>query len=63
MTNMLRLLCFLLLNISCTVGHTDHLGLNQYNIDLSKSRALAVQDYIVEYTGLNKNQFVTRFKG
>jgi outer membrane protein OmpA-like peptidoglycan-associated protein len=29
----------------------------------SNHRSLAVQDYIVEYTGLNKNQFVTRFKG
>ena len=45
------------------VGHTDHLGTNQYNLDLSKKRALSVQNYIAEFTGLNKNQFITRFNG
>lgn len=45
------------------VGHTDHIGNNQYNLHLSKKRALAVQNYIAEFTGLNKNQFITRFKG
>ena len=45
------------------VGHTDHLGKNQYNFDLSKKRVLAVQDYIVEFSGLSKNQFITKFEG
>ena len=45
------------------VGHTDHIGHHQYNLDLSENRALAVQNYIVEFTGLNKNQFITRFDG
>jgi outer membrane protein OmpA-like peptidoglycan-associated protein len=44
-------------------GHTDHLGKNQYNFDLSKKRVIAVQDYIVEFSGLSKNQFVTKFEG
>jgi outer membrane protein OmpA-like peptidoglycan-associated protein len=44
-------------------GHTDHLGKNQYNFDLSKKRVFAVQDYIVEFSGLSKNQFVTKFEG
>ena len=38
-------------------------GTNQYNLDLSKKRALSVQNYIAEFTGLNKNQFITRFNG
>ena len=45
------------------VGHTDHIGTNQYNLDLSEKRAIAVQNYITEFTGLNKNQFITRFNG
>jgi outer membrane protein OmpA-like peptidoglycan-associated protein len=45
------------------VGHTDHIGANEYNLDLSKKRALAVQNYIAEFTGLNKSQFITRFNG
>ena len=45
------------------IGHTDHVGNVQYNLDLSKKRALSVQHYITEHTGLNKNQFVIKFFG
>lgn len=45
------------------VGHTDHTGTERYNLDLSRKRAIAVQDFIIEFTGLNKNQIILRFEG
>jgi outer membrane protein OmpA-like peptidoglycan-associated protein len=45
------------------VGHTDHTGTERYNLDLSRKRAIAVQDFIIEFTGLNKNQIIMRFEG
>jgi outer membrane protein OmpA-like peptidoglycan-associated protein len=45
------------------VGHTDHVGSNQYNIELSEKRAEAVKDWIIEFSGLNENQFIITFKG
>lgn len=45
------------------VGHTDHLGSDGYNLTLSEKRAQAVKDWIVKFSGLNKNQFIITFKG
>ncbi len=43
-------------------GHTDAVGTESYNIDLSQRRANAVLNYLVE-KGLNKNRFSISAKG
>ena len=45
------------------VGHTDHVGPNQYNLELSEKRAQAVKNWIIDFSGLNENQFIITFKG
>lgn len=44
------------------VGHTDSVGADEYNMTLSKNRALAVTDYLVG-TGLNRSRFNTNWFG
>jgi len=42
-------------------GHTDATGPEDYNMGLSKRRAEAVRDYLLEnFSGLNANQFTVR---
>ncbi|MGV0969875.1 OmpA family protein [Empedobacter sp.] len=43
-------------------GHTDAVGTESYNIDLSQRRANAVLNYLIE-KGLNKNRFSISAKG
>ncbi|MDM1548420.1 OmpA family protein [Empedobacter falsenii] len=43
-------------------GHTDAVGTESYNLDLSQRRANAVLNYLVE-KGLNKNRFSISAKG
>ena len=50
-------------SIFVIVGHTDHVGSNQYNLELSEKRAQAVKDWIITFSGLNQNQFVITYKG
>jgi outer membrane protein OmpA-like peptidoglycan-associated protein len=38
-------------------GHTDNVGNDAYNLDLSRRRALAVADYMVRTFGLEREQF------
>jgi outer membrane protein OmpA-like peptidoglycan-associated protein len=38
-------------------GHTDNVGNDAYNLDLSRRRALAVADYMVKTFGLEREQF------
>ena len=45
------------------VGHTDHVGSNQYNLELSEKRAQAVKDWIIDFSGLNENQCIITYKG
>jgi outer membrane protein OmpA-like peptidoglycan-associated protein len=44
-------------------GHTDHVGSSEYNINLSRKRAEAVRDWIIEFTGLTTSQIDVRYKG
>jgi len=43
-------------------GHTDDIGSDEYNLDLSQRRARAVRDYLVE-AGLNSSIITTRGYG
>lgn len=38
-------------------GHTDNVGADAYNLELSRKRALAVVDYMVKTFGLEREQF------
>jgi outer membrane protein OmpA-like peptidoglycan-associated protein len=38
-------------------GHTDNVGTDAYNLELSRKRALAVVDYMVKTFGLEREQF------
>lgn len=38
-------------------GHTDNVGTDAYNLDLSRRRALSVVDYMVKTFGLERDQF------
>jgi len=44
-------------------GHTDNIGGEQYNRQLSQSRALAVRDFFVDDEGLHKLRFETKGYG
>ena len=44
-------------------GHTDHIGTNEYNNELSRKRAEAVKKWFMEYTGIKNTQIDLRFKG
>ena len=44
-------------------GHTDHVGSSEYNMNLSRKRAEAVRDWIIEFTGLTTSQIDVRYKG
>ena len=44
-------------------GHTDHIGTNEYNNELSRKRAEAVKKWFLEYTGIKNTQIDLRFKG
>ena len=45
------------------VGHTDHVGSDTYNLTLSEKRAQAIKDWIIDFSGLNKNQCIITYKG
>jgi outer membrane protein OmpA-like peptidoglycan-associated protein len=38
-------------------GHTDNVGTDAYNLELSRKRAIAVTDYMVRTFGLERHQF------
>jgi outer membrane protein OmpA-like peptidoglycan-associated protein len=44
------------------VGHTDNVGSNDYNMVLSKNRAIAVTDFFIQ-KGLLANRFTTKWYG
>jgi len=44
-------------------GHTDNVGSAQYNLDLSKRRAQAVVDYLVENYGIDRSRLAARGYG
>jgi outer membrane protein OmpA-like peptidoglycan-associated protein len=44
-------------------GHTDWVGADDYNADLSKQRAQAARDYLVNVENLPAEQFVVRWYG
>jgi outer membrane protein OmpA-like peptidoglycan-associated protein len=44
-------------------GHTDALGSDAYNLDLSKRRAIAVAKYLVEQDGIAPERLVVAGKG
>ena len=44
-------------------GHTDRIGSNDYNEELSRKRAESVQNWFIKYAGLKKSQIDLRFKG
>ncbi|MFP2994534.1 OmpA family protein [Spongiivirga sp. MCCC 1A20706] len=43
-------------------GHTDNTGSDEYNMTLSKKRALSVSDYLAE-KGVNSSRFTTKWYG
>ena len=45
------------------VGHTDHVGTNDYNTDLSIKRAKAVKDWLIQNTQVKSKQIDLKFKG
>lgn len=45
------------------IGHTDNVGDRDYNIRLSKARARAIVNFLVETYGLSPNQFIYDGKG
>jgi len=45
------------------IGHTDDVGLRDYNIELSKRRARAIVEFFVETYNMSRNQFVYDGKG
>jgi outer membrane protein OmpA-like peptidoglycan-associated protein len=44
-------------------GHTDALGSDDYNLELSKRRAVAVAGYLVEQIGIDPDRLVVAGKG
>lgn len=44
-------------------GHTDSMGTDAYNVDLSKRRAIRVKNYMVKTYGLDKAKVSTTYKG
>lgn len=45
------------------VGHTDHIGTNDYNKSLSIKRAEAVKEWFIHKTKLKSTQIILQFKG
>lgn len=45
------------------VGHTDSVGSNEYNMELSKNRAYAVTNYFIQQKNLNSSRFNTNWFG
>lgn len=45
------------------VGHTDHVGTKEYNIDLSNKRAEAVNDWLIQNTQVKSTQIDLKYKG
>jgi outer membrane protein OmpA-like peptidoglycan-associated protein len=44
-------------------GHTDSKGSDEYNLDLSKRRAITVKKYMVKTYGFDPNKFMTKGMG
>ena len=44
-------------------GHTDAVGTPEYNLSLSKRRALSVAEYLVDHRGIAPDRFVLVGKG
>ena len=44
-------------------GHTDSRGLDEYNMGLSKNRALAVKQYLIYNFGINSNRLTAVGRG
>lgn len=45
------------------VGHTDNVGTEEYNLELSRRRAQAVKDVLVSSFGVSAERFVLRWYG
>lgn len=45
------------------VGHTDSVGAEEYNMTLSKNRAMAVTNYFTQNKGLSSGRFTTNWYG
>ena len=51
------------LSIVFIVGHTDHIGTEDYNTNLSTKRAEAVKDWFDQNARLKTTQIELKFKG
>jgi len=45
------------------VGHTDSVGSEVYNLELSKNRATSVTNFFIQSKGLNSQRFTTKWFG
>ncbi len=44
-------------------GHTDSIGTDSYNVDLSRRRSSAVKNFLIDRHGVDPNRFVIKYYG